>query len=236
MKKVYVYWIAFLLWLQTVLGCAMPAQRSLPVINDPGTPPAHVLASVQLYTDSSGIICTAVAFTPRLALTAAHCARASQDSHSVVWLVDGSGDQRTVRVMWPDMAYDIAVLRIDVADTDMPDHMQLARADMLAPYVGEPVSMFGFGCNTGGKLLLMEHPGVISKLLDAGSWTAYDYKYSIVGMLGINGHACRGDSGGPVIRTSGRVLAIMVGSNPNEYVVSVPVWLDGFIQNGMFDE
>lgn len=199
-------------------GCTAKLQASYP-----SKPPINgdiiveqVLASTPMLINvKSGGLCTAVAIGNHIALTARHCVE-DIDAPGQLFLTNLNHELHTTVIVYPNMMHDIAVISV------MPPFSKWITADIMDPlpaFTGEPVSSYGYGCTP--EHVLTEHANIVEQphaMIGDGN---FDY-------ILLQGLACPGDSGGPVIRASGKVMGITVTRNSAGTEIGVtPVWVDG---------
>ena len=148
-------------------------------------------------------LCTAAAIGEYRALTARHCIRVTADVTRTLAGVDGP---HTVIGVVESPKWDLALVVVDAA---FPSWFAVSEAPRL---FGETVTAYGYGCDPHNAELTSHLDKVVGLLPD--------------GNLELEGHACHGDSGGPVVRMDGTILGLTVaiGDAPGStLVVAVPL-------------
>jgi S1-C subfamily serine protease len=120
---------------------------------------------------------------------------------AITVVVPATGRRYTARVVGYDIADDVAVLRAVGAS-----HMATVTTTTAKVAVGDGVVAIG---NAGGTGRLTSARGSVTKLDDAVR-VADDQGGSVrlTGMIGVNASVVPGDSGGPLLTTSGQVIGM----------------------------
>lgn len=173
---------AFLL---VLAGCA----GAPPLVPPPDWAPATPVGSVLRYL-RPGVGCSAVAITPRLALTAAHCMPEEGEDPGLGQLTaaDRPEPRLVVRAEWfdPDMA-DIGVLEV------LEPFAEWATVSPTLPALGERLTIVGFCPKASARVRLGIAGGVLN-----------GYLYYV-------GELCPGDSGGGLFAAeSGELYGVNV--------------------------
>ncbi len=165
--------LAVLLFLAACTPARPPAVRA----------PAPVWDSVYKLRLADGARCSAVAISPRLYLTAGHCA----GQPSV--LESRAGETYAAAVPVADAQADIALGRAQ----DLPAWAEIA-TDM--PTTGSRLTLNGYGCSPRGM--------VRSSMWVSPTPVMFG-RYTVVGPV------CPGDSGGGVFNERGQLVAVISG-------------------------
>jgi Trypsin len=164
--------------------------------------------------------CTGVVVTPRVVLTAAHCAVAAENMR--IHYRDESGAPQLIEIQavatHPRFHADAVAKRIVSIDlalvrvkTPLASRFTPARLDEASTLtIGQPLRIFGFG-------VAREGDGSSAGVLRGGDLTIRAPLSSILVWADDSGHAgagaCTGDSGGPIVLAdSDRVVAITAWS------------------------
>lgn len=202
-----------------LFGCSASATASFPQkppINGNVIVEQVLLSTPMLVNIKEGNTCTAIAIGPHIALTARHCVK-NLDAIGQIFLTNINHELHTDVHVYPDMQHDIAAIKVEPPFTKW---ITAEIMDPLPPYVGEPVTSFGYGCSS--THVLTEHADIVEQP-HARIALEGDFEYIL-----LRGHVCPGDSGGPVIRQSGKVMGITVTRNDDGTEIGVtPVWVDG---------
>lgn len=137
----------------------------------------------------------AVAISPREAITARHLVLDSLE----VGLMDVYGEVHRASVVGTDARTDLALLKVEAAV------LQPARlGDVLALRVGDPITTIGnpFGLGHSLSAGVVSHP--LRKLTGSGEEPS-------VALVQLSVPVSPGNSGGPVLDTSGAVVGILAG-------------------------
>lgn len=173
-----------------LLACDLPA----PVF---ASHPAPIRKAVlRIRTDYT---CSAVLVGPRTAVTAGHCVDLMEGLiGAVAQDADGAVVGRVSSAARAEFG-DAGVLLLD-----RPARAWLELSDDPPDY-GSPLTLAGYGC---------EHGVLGVRTASATGVTDWD------GTTPIHGRVCRGDSGGAVLDTRGRLVGIMVSYNTKNKALS----------------
>ncbi len=166
----------------------------------------NVLNSVHVY-DGNYFICTCVAISKNTALTAKHCI---EDIGIEGVIIDNTGHIQPLTNMMISLENDIGLL---TTDDEFSNYLETENFSKDLLQVGEPISTYGYGCEHPKRIVLEEHQGTLK----------YVNSYEIA----ISGHACGGDSGGPALRTNGKIIGITARVDSLQNATEVyltPIW------------
>lgn len=155
------------------------------------------------------VSCSGVVLGPRVVLTAAHCLSDRPDARYEVFAgadVSEDGERRQVVDFLRHPDWDPETSRADLAllvlarslpgpfaslGTEVPDDS----------WVGTPLTLAGFGAAAGGS-----EPSGVRQAAD-GLVASIDADFIVLGAMGAV--SCKGDSGGPALRTSDGALEVV---------------------------
>jgi hypothetical protein len=187
---------------------------------DPGDPAVVALVARRTRCEEQevSLLCTGTVVSPRVVLTAAHCLDVfGEDGQYEIFLGSrlGSGDGRfalvTSALRHPAYdpvthEHDLALLRlavpVDVTPVPLP-------SGLLAPAVGQPLRVVGFGTTVVGELAIGEKRSGWMSISEATA--------TAVSSAPAPGMSCTGDSGGPVFVTAGgseQLLGVSASGDP----------------------
>lgn len=187
--------LVYALTLVSVWGCSIPLPETSPL------PVDLPLASVLKYV-KPGTLCSAVAISQELAVTAGHCVG---DGFGV--LIDPAGGEHEVWAAEAHPQADLALLFTSALDV-------FSEPALETPSISELIWTAGYGCPRGA--LLEVRPA---------QWTGIPAEF--VGGWQVAGVVCPGDSGGAAWDSQGRLLGVLSAKHRS----SLPIaWITGIDQ------
>jgi MYXO-CTERM domain-containing protein len=148
-------------------------------------------------------LCTATLIGARTVLTAAHCVYGMS---SVTFTVGGTTYQAASATYHESYspsvltANDVAVVKL----TQQVNNVQPLPLAKVAPSVGEPVTIVGFGVTGSG----LKDSGIKRVTQNTVSSVTTQY-FRYAGSSGGAGNTCQGDSGGPTLRVQGGETVVL---------------------------
>jgi S1-C subfamily serine protease len=143
-------------------------------------------------------------------VTAAHVVRACSQNGTVVL------GNETGFVPEFDPTHDLAF--INSRGSNVPPQLSLANT---APSVGEPVAVLGY---PGPKGDFLASPGTVVATERSVTTMQAGYTETLTGAILVRGHIEHGDSGGPAIDATGRVIGVVeIGTANDAFGYLTPV-------------
>jgi V8-like Glu-specific endopeptidase len=207
----------------TLLGAEDVDESSASIVNGTSDSGHASVAYLEINKSGSWYICTGTLIGKHTVLTAAHCVASDNKPYTVVGQVQATlgGNTYAVSKTTIHASYDggnksdFAILKLsqDVSGI-APSYLATT-----APYVGEKVTMVGFGITQEG--------GTDSGVKRMATNTIGDVWADLIGVYGSSGSSgniCRGDSGGPTFATrNGKEVLVGVHSTAQD-----PCGIDGY--------
>ncbi len=181
-------------WVTQVAQAAAPSVVSISVN---GTAPARGFGTAQVAGSGTGVLLD----TQGDILTNDHVITLDgASSRTTVTVGLPSGKTVTASVVGEDAATDLAVLKVSASDVAGQTPIQWA--DSSGVQVGEPVVAIGYALDLGGD------PTVTSGVVSALNRTIEEQNAQIGGAIQTDAAVNPGNSGGPLLDASGKVIGI----------------------------
>jgi hypothetical protein len=175
-------------------GGQPPAQQVAAAITDGNLDNGHpAVGLLQAGTSGKVLLCTGTLIGPRTVITAAHCIRTGE-VHTIT--LQGTAYQAASALQHPawnpeDSSHpnDLAIIKLSQAPAITP--VPIAKR---APWVGEKITLVGFGATAQG----LEDLGTKRWAINYVE-VVQEKRFSLYGTGNGTGSTCKGDSGGPAL-------------------------------------